>query len=146
MVERVPPPPNPAIAVAASALRAQQQRMRVIAENVANANTPNYAPHDLKAFTFAAALKAQSGPAMGMTPVATAVTSAGHMEGKERGPTGPWKPEDAPDSEARLDGNQVVLEDEMMKMTTSKLDYDTAVSFYQQSLGLLKMSIRRPGG
>ena len=136
----------PLLAVIKSRMGYVNQRQRLIAENVANANTPNYAPHDLKNFTFAAALKAQSGAAMGMAPVATAVTTAGHMEGKEHGPTGPWKPEDAPDSEARLDGNQVVLEDEMMKMTTSKLDYDTAVSFYQQSLGLLKMSIRRPGG
>src|SRR3569623_88708 len=33
------PPSNPAMAVAASALRAQQSRMRVIAENLANADT-----------------------------------------------------------------------------------------------------------
>lgn len=32
-------PPNPAMAVAASALRAQQGRMRVIAENIANADS-----------------------------------------------------------------------------------------------------------
>jgi len=35
----VAPPSNPAMAVAASALRAQQSRMRVIAENLANADT-----------------------------------------------------------------------------------------------------------
>lgn len=33
------PPRNPAMAVAASALRAQQSRMRVIAENIANAES-----------------------------------------------------------------------------------------------------------
>ena len=136
----------PLMAVIKSRMGYTNQRQRLIAENVANANTPNYAPHDLKAFTFEAAMKSQSGPAMGLTPVSTAVTNAGHLEGKQHAPTGPFKPEDAPDSEARLDGNQVVLEDEMMKMTTSKLDYDAAVSFYQQSLGLLKMSIRKPGG
>ena len=136
----------PLLAVIKSRMGYVNQRQRLIAENVANANSPNYAPHDLKAFTFEAAMKSQSSGALGMTPVSAAVTNAGHMEGKSHGPTGPFKPEEAPDSEARLDGNQVVLEDEMMKMTTSKLDYDAAVSFYQQSLGLLKMSIRRPGG
>ena len=35
----VKPPANPAMAVAASALRAQQARMRVIAENLANADS-----------------------------------------------------------------------------------------------------------
>src|SRR4051812_932434 len=43
MAEQVRPP-NPAIAVAASALRAQQQRMRVIAENIANAESIGTAP------------------------------------------------------------------------------------------------------
>ena len=33
------PPPNATMAVAASALKAQQSRMRVIAENIANANS-----------------------------------------------------------------------------------------------------------
>ena len=48
MTEAVPPR-NPAMAVAASALRAQQSRMRVIAENIANsdstAKTPDGEPY-----------------------------------------------------------------------------------------------------
>lgn len=48
MTEPVPPR-NPAMAAAASALRAQQSRMRVIAENIANAEstarTPGGAPY-----------------------------------------------------------------------------------------------------
>lgn len=39
----VKPVPNPAIAAAASALRAQQARMRVIAENIANAHSTGQA-------------------------------------------------------------------------------------------------------
>ena len=38
------PPRNPAMAAAASALRAQQSRMRVIAENIANAQSTASAP------------------------------------------------------------------------------------------------------
>ena len=40
----VKPPPNSALAVAASALRAQQSRMRVIAENIANADSTARTP------------------------------------------------------------------------------------------------------
>ena len=39
MADNTIPPANAAMAVAASALRAQQQRMRVIAENIANASS-----------------------------------------------------------------------------------------------------------
>src|SRR5215475_1154179 len=40
----VKPPVNPAMAVAASALRAQQARMRVIAENLANSDSTSRTP------------------------------------------------------------------------------------------------------
>lgn len=41
---RTPPLNNPAMSVAASALRAQQARMRVIAENIANADSTAQTP------------------------------------------------------------------------------------------------------
>jgi flagellar basal-body rod protein FlgB len=52
----------------------------------------------------------------------------------------------APDSETTLDGNQVVLEEQMLKMSESRSDYDAAIGFYQKSLGLLHLAIRKPGG
>ena len=51
-----------------------------------------------------------------------------------------------PDSETTLNGNQVVLEEQMLKMSESRSDYDAAIGFYQKSLGLLHMAIRKPGG
>ncbi len=116
-------------------------RQRVIAQNVANADTPDFAPSDLGAFT----VKEASGGALAMAPVAAARTNAAHISPPKAAPS-VWKPHNAPDSEARLDGNQVVLEEQMMKMTEARMDYDAAVSLYQQSLGLLKLAIRRPGG
>jgi flagellar basal-body rod protein FlgC len=44
MADNTVPPANAAMAVAASALRAQQQRMRVIAENIANADSTAATP------------------------------------------------------------------------------------------------------
>jgi len=120
------------------------QRQRLISENVANANTPNYAPNDLKGFTFESALKSQGVLPSAGQPVNATRTQAAHLDAPKHS-GGPWKPEESPDSEARLDGNQVVLEEEMMKMTTSKLDYEAAVGFYQQSMGMLKLAIRKPG-
>jgi flagellar basal-body rod protein FlgB len=51
----------------------------------------------------------------------------------------------AADSEVTLDGNGVVLEDEMVKLTQARMDYDAAIGFYQQSMSMLKMAVRKPG-
>ena len=59
--------------------------------------------------------------------------------------TGPWKPHASPDSETRLDGNKVELEEEMMKMQDARLNYETALGLYQKSLSLIQMAIKAPG-
>jgi flagellar basal-body rod protein FlgB len=120
-------------------------RQKVVSENVANADTPGFTPRDLKPATFDQALAAQ-----GRTLVQT---QAGHMpaggphggRGAVHG-TGAYQPVTTPDSETRMDGNSVVLEEEMMKMAESRMAYDAAISFYQKSLGMLRLASRRPGG
>ena len=57
-----------------------------------------------------------------------------------------FKVAENPNSEETLDGNGVVLEDEMVKLTNVRMDYDAAVGLYQQSLSMLKTAIREPGG
>lgn len=128
----------PLFALLKSKLNYDNQREKLVAENVANADSPGYAPRDLKPFTFEAALKGAS-PATGL-----ARTNPAHMSGTKR-PAGAFSPDAQPDSEVRLDGNQVVLEDEMMKMTQARLDYEAAVGFYQQSLSLITTAAREPG-
>ena len=121
------------------------QRQRVIGQNVANADTPGYAAQDVRRFTFGDALKLQRGPG----GVTTAHTNAAHLQGASPAPTGPaavWSSQLTPDSETTLDGNSVVLEEQMVKMAESRADYEAAVSFYQKSLGMIRMASRRPGG
>jgi flagellar basal-body rod protein FlgB len=119
-------------------------RQKVIAENVANANTPGYASRDLKAFSFQAKVQAASGAAAATPAGAMAVTQPNHMQAPGAGRTGVKATKQA-DSEVTLDGNGVVLEDEMVKLTQARMDYDAAISFYQKSMGLLKMAVRKPG-
>src|SRR4051812_6671249 len=106
-------------------------RQRVIAENVANADTPGYRARDLKAFSFKAHVQAASSPASSVaaTPAGVmAVTQPGHMQPKG-GPLAA-QPIKSPDSEVTLDSNGVVLEDEMVKLTQARMDYDAAIGFY----------------
>lgn len=109
-------------------------RQQVIAQNVANSDTPNFTPKDLKAFT----LPGHGGAAgaLGLAPVTPTLTSPMHLTAPTA-TAASAEPVDSPDSETTLNGNSVVLEDEMMKMTQARMDYDAAVTFYQQSMQLL---------
>jgi len=118
------------------------QRQQVIAENIANSDTPLYTPRDLKGFSFQASVQANLGMAAAGSP---AVTQPGHMQGTVSKPNTPFKPQRRKDSETTLDGNSVVLEEETIKMADARMNYDAAIGFYQKSLGLLRMASRAPG-
>jgi flagellar basal-body rod protein FlgB len=142
----------PILAMLKSRLGYLSDRQRVIAENVANANTPGYQARDLKAFSFQAHVQAAGGAAAqsaGLAPPGMmAATQPGHMQPKSagKGLAATFKVAKNPDSEETLDGNGVVLEDEMVKLTDARMDYDAAVGLYQQSLAMLKTAIKKPGG
>jgi flagellar basal-body rod protein FlgB len=137
----------PILAMLKSRLGYLSSRQRVIAENVANADTPGYKARDLKPFSFQAQVQAASGATAATRAGAMTVTQPGHMQPKSasRGSAATFKVAKTPDSEETLDGNGVVLEDEMVKLTNARMDYDAAVSLYQQSVGMLKTAIRKPG-
>ncbi len=144
------------------------ERQRLIAQNVANADTPNYTPSELAPFSFDRSLQqvmqlapaghsviggsrsmaslgtgsagTDGGPS-GSGSVTLPLPGAGHMVG----PSGPFHATLKPDSESRVDGNQVVLEDQMAKMTEARVDHEAAIAFYQQSLTLLRTAARAPG-
>ena len=127
----------PVFALLKAKLGYDGERQKVIAQNVANADTPGYAPRDLSSFSFSGALS-QAG---GIAPVRT---HAAHLAGRPAS-AGAWKAADAPDTEARIDGNQVVLEEQMMKLNDASSDYQTALTLYSQSLGLLRTAAKAPG-
>jgi flagellar basal-body rod protein FlgB len=121
------------------------ERQRVIAENVANADTPGYMARDLKPTSFQAHMQAQGSPSTpGVAPAGTlAVTQPGHMQPPGSKPG--LKEVKSPDSEETLDGNGVVLEDQMVKLTDTRMEYDAVVGIYQQATGFLKLAVKRPG-
>jgi flagellar basal-body rod protein FlgB len=126
------------------------ERQKMIAQNVANASTPGFTPSDLKAFqgqnTAAARVKLAlaAGPAKASDGISLGSPSDSHS--KAAGGSKGYVAQATPDSETTLNGNQVVLEEQMLKMSESRSDYDAAIGFYQKSLGLLHLAIRKPGG
>ena len=120
------------------------ERQRLIAENVANADTPGYTPRDLRPFTIPEAAVAAIARGAGAGP-GSPRDAARHVAGTPppRGPA--WQPFEAADSETTMNGNGVVLEEQMMHMSETRIEFDAAIGFYQKSLGLLRMAARRPG-
>ncbi|ADU13089.1 flagellar basal body rod protein FlgB [Asticcacaulis excentricus] len=116
------------------------QRQKLVAQNVANASTPGFKPRDLKALDFASVLKGQQE----QTELGLSVTNAGHMN-VEGGNNFAPKAVVSPDSETTMDGNSVVLEEQMLKMAESRMQYEAALGFYQKSLGLIRMATKAPG-
>jgi flagellar basal-body rod protein FlgB len=116
-------------------------RQKLISENVANSDTPGYAPRDLKPFSFQAQMQAQAPSGAS----SMAVTQPGHMLPAHAKKPGAATPVATKDSETTLDGNSVVLEEEMLKMGQARMDYDAAIGFYQKSLNLIRLAARAPG-
>ena len=108
-----------------------QQRQRILAENVANADTPSFRPRDLKQLNFDAMVSAQ---APGVTLLRTSDAHLGASDSSFAvDPHGFY--------ESRPTGNAVNLEDEMMKVASNNMDFQAATALYTRSLGLIKIAI-----
>jgi flagellar basal-body rod protein FlgB len=122
-----------------SALRTKmqwhQERQRVLAENVANADTPSFRPRDLAPpkLEATATAGAMGGLTMVRTDPAHLAVSGGASGGSGPGRRGGY--------ETVPSGNAVNLEDEMMKVASNQMDYQAATMLYSRSLGLLKTAI-----
>lgn len=120
-----------------SSLRAKlqwhQARQKVLSENVANATTPRFKPHDLVAPSAAAT-----------RPVSLERTDPLHLS--STGSTSDAASRDARRFETRPSGNAVNLEDEMLKVAENQSDYQLAASLYQKSLALLRSAAGVRGG
>ncbi len=109
------------------------QKQAVLAENVANVDTPGYKQIELKPFSFSDALKRAS---TGMivtdprhiVPASMAGTNAQTIKSK--------------DTEVLPNGNTVDIEQQMMEVSKTSTDYQKAASMYHKWVGLFKIAIK----
>ncbi|VAW04664.1 Flagellar basal-body rod protein FlgB [hydrothermal vent metagenome] len=114
------------------------ERQKVLAQNIANANTPGYVPRDLKKVSFKAHLD-QSNATGGLH---LQTTDARHMSAA--GPSGGNFEIKAQDTEFAIsapDGNAVALEDELIKMSETQMEYAMAVNLYRKHVSMLKTAL-----
>ena len=124
----------PALAALRTRMQWHQQRQRVLAENIANSDTPNFKPRDLEEPTFTP----QGSPTGTSGALALARTDPGHMV--LPGSSASFN-DDKNFYETRPAGNSVSMEDQMMKVAANQMDYQAATSLYSKSLGLLMTAI-----
>ncbi len=110
-----------------------QERQRVLAENVANADTSNYQAKDLAPLDFSQELSAASS-------VSLATTEPGHIGGGSSGGS-QFAIESSGRFEVRPRGNSVTHEDEMMKAASNQMDFDAVSDLYTRSLALIKLAV-----
>ncbi|HEY4273955.1 MAG TPA: flagellar basal body rod protein FlgB [Rhizomicrobium sp.] len=112
------------------------QRQDVLSQNVANADTPKYVAHDLKALDFKDALRSTS------TSQASnlRVTDAKHIAIR---PPGSIKFDDIEthDVEANPNGNSVSLEAEMIKVSDTQAQFQAAANIYAKAMNLMRTAI-----
>lgn len=113
-----------------------QQRQRVLAENVANSDTPRYRARDLTAPKFEEPTQVTS--AM-VSNVALTRTAENHIGGASL--SGTTFRTEKPNYEVRPTGNAVNLEDEMMKVAATQMEYQAATALYTRSLNLIKTAL-----
>lgn len=113
-----------------------QERQRLLAQNVANSDTPNFKPLDLVEPKFDRAGRGVAVPPASLLMLQTAPnhfasvsSSAGTTQSAKSG------------YQTRPAGNQVSLEEEMMKAAQNQMDYAAATSLYTKSLNLIKTAI-----
>lgn len=114
-------------------------RQAILAENIANADTPKYRARDLEPINFERELKS-------MERVTLARTSGTHQESIRK--PSPFKSEETSKKdlyEVSPTGNAVVLEEQLMKESETNMQYRLTTNIYQKHVQMMKMAIGAPG-
>ncbi len=108
-------------------------RQAILSRNIANASTPGFMPQDLTAPNFAAALaEASRGGFL--------TTNPRHMRSRSAA-DGAARAVDKPDSQSSPDGNRVVIEEQMMKVAETQMEYAEATGLYKKVFSLWRTAL-----
>ena len=121
----------PILAMLRTRMAWHQERQRVLANNVANADSPNFKPRDLVPPDLG-----RTAPAAG--PAVLVRTDPMHLSASGAGAGPQFATETRGRSEVHPTGNAVNLEDEMMKVAANQMDYQMVTTLYSRGLGLIK--------
>jgi flagellar basal-body rod protein FlgB len=122
------------IALAERRLAWLEARQRVLAQNIAHADTPGYRPRDLK--PFATLLAARGGPGL-------ARTDPGHL-GRAGAAADPRARPARATAERSRNGNAVALDEQAVKVADTDTAHALATGLHRRYLGLFRTALGRP--
>lgn len=112
------------------------QRQHVLAQNIANMNTPGYRALDLSESDFSRMVGRSS---RYLTLASTGGANLGDI-GSKGGQAYKLVPDPTP-AETTPSGNGVMLEDQLMKVADTQASYQTVISLYKKHLQLIKLAL-----
>ncbi len=107
------------------------KRQALLAENVANADTPGWQPRDASAFVASLA---------GAGAATLATTHRNHLSGTA-GNSG--EPVRSRPSARAPDGNAVSLDEQLMRVADTETSQETVTSLYSKYIGMFRLALGR---
>jgi flagellar basal-body rod protein FlgB len=114
------------------------QRQEVLAQNVANADTPRYRASDLKPFNFREILRQEK------IQINMDVTNASHEPGRRKRVRDFASEVERNPFETSPNGNAVVLEEQMAKVNETHTKHKLVTQLYKKHLSMISMAVRGP--
>ena len=111
-------------------------RQQVLAENVANVDTPGFKASDLRPLDFSAELKSAAAGNTGGPQLAPVVTSPLDIAASVPPDVFATIPDPASD-DREINGNTVSLEDQMMEVSETASDYQLMSNLYKKQVGMM---------
>lgn len=109
------------------------ERQRLLAENVANADTPKFKPRDLAPFNdFKTSLQ--------QAMIMPAVTQANHIHSGRPMVAG-IRIVESPDQDTLPSGNGVDLESEMIKVSQTGMEYQQMINLLKKWHGMVRVAL-----
>lgn len=129
-------------------MRAKMQyhsaRQGVLAQNIANADTPGYQAKELAAPDFKSIATGTHSTSRKNLPMA--LTQPGHMGGRMAGASAFIEEKRLSTYERNPNGNNVSLEEETMLVSRNQAEYQKVLGLYRKSIDLFKMALGKSGG
>ncbi len=130
----------PVFAMLSQRLNWLTERQKVLAQNVANVDTPGYEGRDLKKLSFEQMVKGASST----LPMAqTDVRDISTQTSSGVGPNDVIKPKPL---ETTLSGNSVTLDSELMKLQQTAQDHTLALNLYHDQLAMFRTVLGNGSG
>jgi flagellar basal-body rod protein FlgB len=112
------------------------QRHELVSQNTANADTPKYRARDIKPFNFREVLRQETRPPLNMQ-----MTTASHLPGVRKRASDFGEGEVRKPYETAIDGNSVVLEEQMAKENETAISHRLTTELYKKHLGMIKAAL-----